>query len=111
MTSDLDGVILAIADPTRRAIIDRLAQGPATISDIASPFPMSLTGFIKHVRVLERAGLVERTRQGRENTLRLSAEPLGGVARWVSQYERFWNSRMDRLQDYFAAKGKKEKLH
>lgn len=111
MTSDLDGVMLAIADPTRRAIIDRLARGPATISDVANPFPMSLTGFIKHVRVLERAGLVERTRQGRENTLRLSAEPLRDVARWVSRYEGFWNSRLDRLEDYFAEKSHKEKKH
>ena len=84
MTNNLDHVMLAISDPTRRAIISRLARGPARISDVARPFSMSLTGFCKHVRVLERARLVRRTRQGRENTLELSAEPLRDVARWIS---------------------------
>jgi DNA-binding transcriptional ArsR family regulator len=94
----------AIADPTRRAIIERLARGPARISDVAAPFPMSLTGFCKHVRVLERAGLVRRKRQGRENTLELRAEPLRELARWVLKYEPFWNERLDRLEKFFAAK-------
>src|SRR5712692_9032382 len=103
MASNLDRVIVAISDPTRRAIIGRLAHGPARISDVAAPFPMSLTGVCKHVRVLERAGLVRRTRRGRENTLDLSAEPLRHVARWISRYERFWNARLDRLEGFFAA--------
>src|SRR5579859_3793154 len=98
MANNLDQVLVAVADPTRRAIIGRLALGPARISDVAAPFPMSLTGFCKHVRVLERAGLVQRTRHGRENTLRLSAQPLRDVARWASKYEQFWNSRLDRLE-------------
>ncbi len=105
----LDNVMVALADPTRRAIIARLAQGPATISDIATPFPMSLTGFCKHVRVLERAGLVKRKREGRENTLRFTAGPLREVAKWVSTYERFWNTRLDRLEDYFATEKEKSK--
>ncbi len=108
MATNLDSVILAISDPTRRAIIKRLARGPARISDVAAPFPMSLTGVCKHVKVLERAGLVRRTRHGRENTLELSAEPLRDVARWISTYERFWNTRLDRLEGFFAAK--KEKI-
>jgi DNA-binding transcriptional ArsR family regulator len=98
----IDRVAAAIADPTRRRIIERLSRGPARISDVARPFSMSLTGFCKHVRVLERAGLVRRTRQGRENTLELLAEPLREVARWTMMYERFWNSRLDRLQEFFA---------
>ena len=98
---------MAISDPTRRAIIGRLARGPARISDVAAPFPMSLTGVCKHIRVLEHAGLVRRTRHGRENTLELSAEPLREVARWISRYERFWNARLDRLQGFFAAKQEK----
>jgi DNA-binding transcriptional ArsR family regulator len=106
--SKLDTVIAAISDPTRRAIIGRLASGPARISDVARAFPMSLTGFSKHVRVLERAGLVRRTHQGRENTLHLTARPLREVARWISPYERFWNARLDRLEEFFAHK--KEKL-
>jgi DNA-binding transcriptional ArsR family regulator len=101
--------MMAIADPTRRAIIGRLARGPARISDVAQPFGMSLTGVCKHVRVLERAGLVRRTRQGRENTLQLSAEPLRDVARWVLDYERFWNERLDRLHGFFAAQKEKSK--
>jgi DNA-binding transcriptional ArsR family regulator len=109
MANNLDTVILAISDPTRRAIISRLAEGPARLSDIAMPFPMSLTGFCKHVRVLERAGLVTRTRSGRENTLELRAAPLRQVAQWIFSYERFWNTRLDRLEQFFATKPKKEK--
>jgi DNA-binding transcriptional ArsR family regulator len=107
MANSLDNVIVAISDPTRRAIINRLAHGPARISDVAAPFSMSLTGVCKHVRVLERAGLVRRTHHGRENTLELSAEPLRDVARWISRYERFWNASLDRLQGFFAAKQEK----
>jgi DNA-binding transcriptional ArsR family regulator len=104
MASKLDHVLLAISDPTRRAIIDQLARGPARISDVAAPFSMSLTGVCKHVRVLERAGLVRRTHHGRENTLELHAEPMRNVARWISRYERFWNARLDRLERFFAEK-------
>lgn len=107
MAKNLNAVIVAISDPTRRAIVGRLARGPARISDVAAPFSMSLTGVCKHVRVLERAGLVRRTRHGRENTLELSAEPLREVARWISQYERFWNARLDRLEEFFATKQEK----
>ena len=104
----IDRVTAAISDPTRRAIIERLARGPGRISDIAAPFSMTLTGFCKHVRVLERAGLVRRTRRGRENTLTLSPEPLRDVAQWVRNYEKFWNSRLDRLHDFFANEKEKE---
>ena len=109
MASKLNDVMAAISDPTRRAIIGRLAQGPVRISDVAAGFPMSLTGFCKHVRVLERAGLVRRARHGRENTLAFSAAPLREAARWIFQYERFWNARMDRLEQFFAAQKEKSK--
>jgi len=109
MARNLDHIIVAISDPTRRAIISRLARGPARISDVAAPFSMSLTGVCKHVRVLERAGLVRRARHGRENTLALSVGPLRDVARWISRYERFWNARPDRLEGFFAAKQEKLK--
>jgi DNA-binding transcriptional ArsR family regulator len=105
---NIDRATAAIADPTRRAILERLTHGPERISDVARRFPMSLTGFCKHVRVLERAGLVRRTRCGRENTLELRAEPLREVASWVLHYERFWNNRLDRLEKFFAES--KEKL-
>jgi DNA-binding transcriptional ArsR family regulator len=106
-TGNIDRVTAAISDPTRRAIIERLSRGPARISDVAEPFSMSLTGFCKHVRVLERAGLVRRTRHGRENTLKLSPAPLRAVAQWILKYEQFWNARLDRLEEFFARqKGK-----
>jgi DNA-binding transcriptional ArsR family regulator len=101
---NIDRVSAAISDPTRRAIMERLALGRARISDVAKPFPMSLTGFCKHVRVLERAGLVRRTRLGREKTLELSPEPLRDLARWLLNYEPFWEGRLDRLEKFFTAK-------
>jgi DNA-binding transcriptional ArsR family regulator len=108
-SSSVDTVAAAIADPTRRAIIDRLTRGPARISDLAEPFPMSLTGFCKHIKVLERAGLVKRTRQGRENTLEFQPLALRDVSDWVSKYEPFWNQRLDRLEHFFKAKQEKSK--
>jgi DNA-binding transcriptional ArsR family regulator len=102
--SDLNRVAAAISHPTRRAILERLARGPARISEVAEPFSMSLTGFCKHVKVLERARLIRRTRRGRDNTLALSPEPLREVARWVLKYEQFWSTRLDRLHEFFANK-------
>ena len=107
--TNIDRVAAAISDPTRRAIIERLARGPARISEVAGPFPMSLTGFCKHVRVLERAGLVRRTRHGRDNTLELRPEPLRDVARWILKYEQFWNARLDRLEKFFATQKEKSR--
>jgi DNA-binding transcriptional ArsR family regulator len=98
----IDRVAAAISDPTRRAIIERLARGPARVSAIAAPFAMSLTGFCKHVKVLEQAGLIKRTRSGRDNTLQLSPEPLRVVTRWILKYEEFWNVRLDQLEKFFA---------
>ncbi len=100
----IDRVAAAIADPTRRAILERLSGGPARISDAAARFDITLTGFCKHVKVLERAGLVKRKRQGRENTLELSGEPLRELARWILNYEQFWRSRLDRLERFFKEK-------
>jgi DNA-binding transcriptional ArsR family regulator len=98
----INRVAAAISDPTRRAIIERLARRPARISEVAQRFPMTLTGFCKHVRVLERARLVRRRRHGRDNTLELSPEPLRDVAQWILKYEQFWNARLDRLEEFFA---------
>jgi len=105
ITPALDHVLAAISDPTRRAILDRLARGPARVTDVAEPFDMSLAAVSKHVRMLERAGLVRRARRGREHTLTLDARPLRRVVRWTSRYERFWNERLDRLEAFFAQKG------
>jgi DNA-binding transcriptional ArsR family regulator len=105
MTPTLDHVLMAISDPTRRAILDRLARGPARVTDVAEPFAMSLAAVSKHVRMLERAGLVRRARRGREHSLTLDARPLRRVAQWTSRYERFWNERLNRLETFFAQKG------
>ena len=105
MTPTLDHVLGAIADPTRRAILDRLARGSARVTDVAEPFEMSLAAVSKHVRMLEHAGLVRRARRGREHTLTLDARPLRRVVQWTSRYERFWNQRLDRLEAFFAQKG------
>jgi DNA-binding transcriptional ArsR family regulator len=102
MTSQsINSAILAISDPTRRAILERLQRGPARVGDVAAPFDLSLAAVSKHVKVLERARLVRRTRQGREHTLELDAAPLLEIARWTSRFERFWNQRLDRLENYF----------
>jgi DNA-binding transcriptional ArsR family regulator len=105
VTPSLDSVLAAISDPTRRAILDRLTRGPARVTDVAVPFAMSLAAVSKHVRMLERAGLVRRARRGREHTLTLDARPLRQVVRWTLRYEQFWNERLDRLEAFFAQKG------
>jgi DNA-binding transcriptional ArsR family regulator len=96
--------LAAISDPTRRAIIARLARGPARVTDVAAPFRMSLNAVSKHVKVLEGAGVVRRARFGREHRLALDAEPLREIARWAHRYERFWGERLDRLDSFFASK-------
>jgi len=101
----LDDVLTAISDPTRRAILARLLDGPARVTDVAQPFAMSLAAVSKHVRMLERAGLVRRARRGREHTLTLDARPLRQVVRWTSRFERFRNDRLDHLEALFAQKG------
>lgn len=98
-------MLAAIADPTRRAILHRLSRGRARVTDLAEPFEMSLAAVSKHVRTLERAGLVRRVRRGREHMLTLDARPLRQVVRWMSRYEQFWNQRLDRLEAFFAQKG------
>ena len=98
-------MLAALADPTRRAILDRLTRGQARVTDIAEPFEMSLAAVSKHLRTLERAGLIKRARRGREHTLTLNARPLRQVVRWTLRYERFWNERLDRLEAFFAQKG------
>ena len=108
MTPNLDHVLVAIADPTRRAILDRLAQGSARVTDVAEPFDMSLAAVSKHVQMLERAGLVRRARRGREHTLTLDARPLRQVARWTSRYERFWNERLDKLEAFLTTNRKRD---
>ena len=96
----LDLAFAALADPTRRRIVARLTRGHLRVTDLAQPFEMSLNAVSKHVKVLERAGLVRRSRQGREHYLSLRASPLREIARWTLQYERFWNQRLDALGQF-----------
>jgi DNA-binding transcriptional ArsR family regulator len=90
----------ALADPTRRAILARLAHGEATVTDLAAPFDMSLPGISKHLKVLQRAGLIEQGRQAQWRPCRLQPEPLRGVANWVGQYRRHWEESFERLDTY-----------
>ena len=98
----IDLTFAALADPTRRRIVARLARGRARVTDLAEPFDMSLNAVSKHLKVLERAGLVHRQRCGREHFLRLRPAPLREVAAWTSKYERFWSERLDALADFLA---------
>lgn len=98
--SKLDLAFAALADPTRRRIVARLTRGETRVTDLALPFDMSLNAVSKHIKVLEGAGLVRRTRAGREHYLRLRAQPLREAARWISQYERFWTQRLDALGEF-----------
>lgn len=101
-------MLAAIADPTRRAILDQLMRGPARVTDLAAPFAMSLNAVSKHVKVLEQAQLVRRTRAGREHTIALEAAPLREVVRWASQFERYWAGKLDRLEQFFLARNAKK---
>jgi len=101
----LDQVYAAIADPTRREILGVLAEGEINVGSLAERFPISLNGVSKHVKVLERAGLVERTVQGREHRLRLNAEPLREAAMWLEHYRGFWDSRLEALETFLLRGG------
>ncbi|MBI2756895.1 MAG: winged helix-turn-helix transcriptional regulator [Chloroflexi bacterium] len=90
----------ALADPTRRAILERLADGEASVTELAAPFQMSLPAVSKHLKVLERAGLIARGRAAQWRPARLQAAPLKEAATWVERYRRFWDDRLDTLDDY-----------
>jgi DNA-binding transcriptional ArsR family regulator len=96
----LDRTFGALADPTRRAILARLAKGEASVTELAEPFEMSLPAVSKHLKVLERAGLVSRGRERQWRPARLRATPLQEVAEWTDPYRRFWEERYDRLDEY-----------
>jgi len=103
----LTDVLKAISHPTRRAIIGQLANGPARFLDLAQPFDTALNAVTKHLKLLERAGLIDRRRQGREVIISFRSEPLREAAGWIHEYERFWNQRLDRFEQYFKDKQKK----
>ena len=105
----LSSTFAALADPTRRAILARLAQGDRSVGELARPFKMSLPGISKHLKVLERAGLIARGREAQWRPCRLKGAPLKGVADWVEHYRRFWEESFDRLDEYLRELQKKEK--
>jgi len=98
----LDAIFAALADPTRRAIIARLASGQASVNELARPFAMSQPAISKHLKVLERAGLIARGREAQWRPCRLEPGPLKEAAAWIEQYRRFWEPRLDRLDAYLA---------
>ena len=101
MTTDqLSLTFRALADPTRRAILARLARGEATVNELAEPFPITLQAVSKHLKVLERAGLITQTRSARWRPCRLRAEPLGDADEWLGRYRRFWEESFDRLEEH-----------
>jgi len=97
-STDLDRTMAAVADPTRREILERLAEGPASVSELAEPFEMSLPGVMKHVRILEGVGLVETHKNGRVRECRLGPARLDNVQRWIEDYRQQWERRLDRLE-------------
>jgi len=101
MTPDrLSATFAALADPTRRAILARLASGETSVSELAAPFDISLPAVSKHLKVLEGAGLIERGREAQWRPCRLRAGPLKGIADWIEHYRRFWEESFDRLDNY-----------
>jgi len=110
MTADrLDATFSALADPTRRAILARLASGKTSVSELAEPFAMSLPAISKHLKVLQRAGLIERGREAQWRPCKLSAGPLKDASDWLESYRRFWDESLDRLEEYLRELQKKEK--
>jgi DNA-binding transcriptional ArsR family regulator len=99
-TDRLSTIFAALADPTRRAILARLADGPATVTELGAPFPVSGPAISKHLKVLERAGLIERGREAQWRPCSLDAKPLEQVARWADGYRRFWDASYARLDSY-----------
>jgi DNA-binding transcriptional ArsR family regulator len=103
----LSATLHALADPTRRAILARLAMGETAVGELAQPFDMTLPAISKHLKVLERAGLIARGREAQRRPCRLEAEPLREVLEWVADYREFWDQRLDRLEAYLTRGGKR----
>lgn len=104
----LSTTLSALADPTRRAIVARLAAGEATVNELAAPFDMSLPAVSKHLKVLERAGLISRSRNAQWRPCRLEARPMKEIADWIERYRRFWDGSFDRLESYLREIQRKE---
>ncbi len=106
-SQSLDATFSALADPTRRAILSRLARGEATVTELARPFRVSLPAISKHLRVLERAGLLRRQRDGRIHRCRIDAKKMKEASEWIGRYQAFWEERFEALSDYLERAGEK----
>jgi len=104
----LDRTFAALSDPTRRAIVERLADGEASVTELAAPFAMSLPAVSKHLKVLEKAGLISRGRKAQWRPCRLEPEPLKEASEWLEEYRRLWEERLDRLDEYLRTLQGKE---
>jgi DNA-binding transcriptional ArsR family regulator len=112
MADQLSATFAALADPTRRAILARLARGECSVTELAEPFDMSMPAVSKHLRVLERAGLIARGREAQWRPCRIEAGPLKEVADWTERYRNLWEQRLDRLDKYLQQmKSREEKRH
>lgn len=107
-TDALSATFAALADPTRRAILARLASGEASVSELAEPFDISPPAVTKHLKVLERAGLISRSRQAQWRPCKIEAKPLQDASHWIEQYRQLWEARLDRLEDYLKVLQLKE---
>src|ERR1700677_834439 len=110
-TAQLDATFAALSDPTRRAILTRLSRGETSVSELAKPFKMTLPAVTKHLKGLQRAGLITQGRQAQWRPCRLEAKPLREVADWVEQYRRFWEESLDRLEAYLNKLQSEEQKH
>ena len=108
MIDHLDVTFAALSDPTRRAILARLAMGETTVKELSEPFSISAPSITKHLKVLERAGLIVRSRDAQRRPCRLEATPLREAAEWIERYRRFWTQNLNRLDDYLSTLDKKE---
>jgi len=111
LSDQLSSTFAALADPTRRAILARLRTGEASVTDLAEPFDISLPAITKHLKVLQRAGLITRTREAQWRPCQLDAKPLRDIADYLEPYRRFWEARLDRMEGYLKALQAKEKKH
>jgi DNA-binding transcriptional ArsR family regulator len=109
MSDQITSTFAALADPTRRAILARLALGETSVTEIAAPFEMSMPAISRHLKVLEKAGLISRGREAQWRPCKLKAEPLKQAADWLDEYRRFWEQSFDRLDEYLKALQTKEK--
>ncbi|MCP3918033.1 MAG: winged helix-turn-helix transcriptional regulator [bacterium] len=105
-SSQLDLVFSALADPTRRGMLERLAEGETNVGTLAAPHDMSQPAVSKHLRVLERAGLIQRTRHGREHRIRVDPRPIEAASTWIEHYTRFWKQQFDAVDAYLEARAK-----